>query len=195
MDVNLLNNVAATTYQTKTESPKTKSNEKTEVKDKNEEAAVYEKSDESNTAKKSHKPDRKAVNRMRAETESKMSSFANLVGKLFNKQGMTFDDSISFLKDAVKSGQKFDPEVVKKAQEDVADDGYFGVEKTSERILGFAKALAGSDPKQAEKLRKAVEKGFKEAEKQWGGELPEICQKTYDKVMEGFDKWSEDSDK
>ena len=39
-----------------------------------------------------------------------------------------------------------------------------------------------------EEMKAAFEKGFKEAEKTWGGELPEICQRTYDKVFEKFDK-------
>lgn len=40
-----------------------------------------------------------------------------------------------------------------------------------------------------EEMRNAVEKGFKQAEKMWGDKLPDISQKTYDKVMETFDKW------
>jgi len=30
-------------------------------------------------------------------------------------------------------------------------------------------------------------KGFKQAEKTWGGELPEISKKTYDAVLKKFD--------
>ena len=36
-------------------------------------------------------------------------------------------------------------------------------------------------------MRKAFEKGYKQAEKTWGGELPEISKQTYDAVMKGFD--------
>ena len=37
-------------------------------------------------------------------------------------------------------------------------------------------------------MKDAFIKGYKQAEKQWGGELPEISKKTYDAVMEKFDK-------
>ena len=36
-------------------------------------------------------------------------------------------------------------------------------------------------------------KGFKEAEKAWGGKLPEISQKTYDEVLKRFDEWENES--
>ena len=67
---------------------------------------------------------------------------------------------------------------------------WWGVNQTSERILSFAKALTGGDPDKIEEMREAFEKGFKEATKSWGKELPEISQKTYDAVMKGFDEWA-----
>ena len=75
------------------------------------------------------------------------------------------------------------------AQKDVSEDGYWGVEKTAGRILDFAKALAGDDLDKLNTMKDAVKKGFKIAEDLWGGELPEISGKTYDRVMEGFDEW------
>jgi hypothetical protein len=36
-------------------------------------------------------------------------------------------------------------------------------------------------------MRSAFEKGFKEATKTWGKELPDISKQTYDAVMKGFD--------
>lgn len=79
------------------------------------------------------------------------------------------------------------------AQEDVSEDGYWGVKQTSERILDFAKALTGGDPSKIDEMKAAFEKGFKAAEKLWGGELPEISQKTYDAVMKGFEEWKNPS--
>ena len=69
----------------------------------------------------------------------------------------------------------------------MSEDGYWGVKQTSGRILDFAKALAGDDPEKMEKMRSAFEKGYKMAEKTWGGELPEISKQTYEAVMKGFD--------
>lgn len=81
------------------------------------------------------------------------------------------------------------------AQADIADDGYWGVNQTSDRILDFAKALTGGDPDQIEKMREAFEKGFKQATGTWGKELPSISSRTYDAVMEKFDKWAEEAKK
>lgn len=61
------------------------------------------------------------------------------------------------------------------------------MKQTSGRILDFAKALTGGDPDKVEDMRKAFEKGYKQAEKTWGGELPDISKQTYDAVMKGFD--------
>ena len=76
------------------------------------------------------------------------------------------------------------------AQKDIADDGYWGVNQTSDRIIEFAKALVGDDPEKAEQMRAAFEKGFKAATKSWGKELPSISQRTYDAVMSKFDDWA-----
>ena len=43
------------------------------------------------------------------------------------------------------------------------------------------------------KMQEAMEKGFKQATKTWGRDLPEISSKTYDAVMDKFDKWAEES--
>ncbi|MDE5825047.1 MAG: hypothetical protein K2H91_10270, partial [Lachnospiraceae bacterium] len=66
--------------------------------------------------------------------------------------------------------------------------GYCVVKQTSDLIVSFATALAGNDSKQLEKMRDSFLKGYKQAEKTWGGKLPEISQKTYDAVLEKLDK-------
>ena len=82
-----------------------------------------------------------------------------------------------------------DAKTIEKAKQDISEDGYYGVNQTSERILSFAKAIAGDDPKKIQEMRDAVEKGFKKAEQMWGDKLPDISQRTYDKVMSTFDEW------
>ncbi len=81
------------------------------------------------------------------------------------------------------------------AQKDIADDGYWGVEQTAGRILDFAKALAGDDLDKLNEMKEAVEKGFKIAEDLWGGKLPDISGRTYDRVMQGFDEWEKSLNK
>jgi hypothetical protein len=86
-----------------------------------------------------------------------------------------------------------DSETQAAAQEAISEDGYFGVNKTSERIIEFAKALSGGDKSKIESLRNAFEEGFESAKEAFGGELPEISQQTYDKVMQGFDDWAKEA--
>ena len=75
------------------------------------------------------------------------------------------------------------------AQEAISEDGYWGVEQTSQRILDFAKALSGGDASKADLLLDAFKKGFEEATGTWGKELPEISQNTYKAVEEKFAAW------
>lgn len=76
------------------------------------------------------------------------------------------------------------------AQELIAEDGYFGVNKTSERIFKFAIGIAGGDPSRLDAIRGGVEKGFQEALDAFGGWLPDISYDTYDAVMTKLDDWA-----
>lgn len=76
------------------------------------------------------------------------------------------------------------------AQTLIAEDGYFGVDKTSARIVQFAIGLAGNNPARLDTIRQGVEDGFAEAEKAWGGKLPEISYQTLDAIMEKLDDWA-----
>ncbi|EAJ8706603.1 hypothetical protein BTL18_04520 [Campylobacter jejuni] len=61
-------------------------------------------------------------------------------------------------------------------QQLVSEDGFFGVENTASRIADFVIKGGGDD---VEKLKK----GFEQAEKMWGGELPQISQDTIDAAL------------
>ena len=91
-------------------------------------------------------------------------------------------------------GEEITPEMIEEAQADVSEGGFFSVEAVTDRIMSFAKALAEDDPSKAAELKDAFKKGFEEAEKIWGGELPQISQDTYDSVMKAFDEWENGSE-
>ena len=42
---------------------------------------------------------------------------------------------------------------------DIAEDGYWGVNKTSDRLVSMAIALAGGDTDKADELKNAITKG------------------------------------
>jgi len=63
------------------------------------------------------------------------------------------------------------------------DDSYFGVEQTSFRISRFVLENSGNSKNMISSGKKGVTQGFREAEKIWGGRLPEICYETYDTAI------------
>jgi hypothetical protein len=107
----------------------------------------------------------------------------NFVSDVFNKQGL--DTKISTDNGDVDLNN-LDPET---AQDLVADDGYFGVEKTSDRIFKFAVGIAGGDTSRIDAIRNGIDNGFKEALDAFGGWLPDISYDTYDAVMNKLDNW------
>ena len=156
---------------------------------------IYEHSTAAKTSstKKTYTPDTNLVNKLKADAENRASQLRSLVEQMMGKQANTYgnaNDIWSFL----RSGNfTVDPATKAQAQADIAEDGYWGVNQTSDRIIQFANALTGGDPDKIESMREAFKKGYAQAEKTWGGSLPEISQKTYDAVMEKFDKLAADA--
>lgn len=79
------------------------------------------------------------------------------------------------------------------AQALIADDGYFGVEQTSDRIVDFAISMAGGDPSRLAAMKEGVTKGFNQALEAFGGWLPDISHNTFDAVMNKLDSWAENA--
>lgn len=153
---------------------------------------VYEPSKTSTSSKKSGKADSATIAKLKADADARLSQLKGIVEQLITKQGKAANSASmwsQFRQGILDGSITVDEATAKQAAEDISEDGYWGVKQTSERILDFAKALSGGDASKAEELRSAVEKGFKEAAKLWGGDLPEISQQTHDAVMKGFDQW------
>ncbi len=140
--------------------------------------------------KKTYKQDPKIIAQLKADAEARTQQLQNIVNQLFTKQGMTFDIANGNNLKQMFEGIEVDAATKAQAQADIAEDGYWGVKQTSERIFDFAKALTGGDPDKMEDMRKAFEKGFKQATSAWGDELPEISQKTYGAVQSLFDEYA-----
>ncbi len=105
------------------------------------------------------------------------------------KQGAAIGNADSMWQFLAGGNFTVSADVKAQAQADIAEDGYWGVEQTSDRILDFAKALSGSNPEKADELLAAFKKGFSQATKSWGKTLPDISQRTYDAVIKKFDAW------
>ena len=77
---------------------------------------------------------------------------------------------------------------VDEAKDLVSDEGFFGVTQTSKRVSEFAFNISGDNVALLQEARKGLVKGFEEAEKLWGGELPAISYETQEKTLEFVDK-------
>ncbi len=149
---------------------------------------IYEPSAEGKQA--AAKADRSAlVAQLKEVNESRIKQMEDLVHKMISDQGKTLGQAESIWSFLAKGDFTVDAQTKAQAQKDIAEDGYWGVEQTSKRIFDFAMALTGGDAEKMEKMRGAFEKGFKEATKTWGKELPEISQKTYGAVQSLFDEY------
>lgn len=149
---------------------------------------VYEKdSNTSNTVTK--KTDYALVNKLKQDAEQRTAQLRSLVEKMMTKQGAAIGTADSMWNFLAKGDFEVDAATKAQAEKDIAEDGYWGVEQTSDRILDFAKALSGGDPEKADEMLEAFKKGFEQATGSWGKELPDISQRTYDAVVKKFDAW------
>ena len=173
------------TYKTNSAKPAEKTENK---KEENNSGVVYEPSSSATTGSVSKKPDANLVAKLKADSDARISQMKSLVEQMISKQGQTLGKTDSIWSFLASGNCTVDAATKAQAQKDIADDGYWGVEQTSSRIVDFATALAGSDPKQLEKMRDAFKKGFDNATSTWGKSLPDISQRTYQAVMDKFDK-------
>ncbi|MDO8959322.1 MAG: hypothetical protein Q7U85_06285 [Rhodocyclaceae bacterium] len=106
----------------------------------------------------------------------------DLMVQLFEKLGLSTSIDIGDGKTADLQSM-----TVEDAQNLIADNGYWGVEQTSSRIVDFAVGQIGNDPSKLDKIREAIMNGFNSAKEAFGGQLPDISQKTIDAVMSKLD--------
>jgi hypothetical protein len=91
------------------------------------------------------------------------------------------------LKDIGYEGKPITELSTEEASELVSEEGFFGIAQTSQRVADFVFSFAGNDVDILEQGREGIVKGFEEAEKMWGGELPQISHDTQAKTLELID--------
>lgn len=156
-------------------------------------AAVYEKGQQPEE-KKVYQRDNATIDRLIAEAEKRTQQFRDLVQKLLVQQGQTVNEATNIYELLREGKVEVDADTRAQAQKDIAEDGYWGVEQTSERMVSFAKALTGGDASKADEMIEAVKKGFEQATKAWGGTLPEISQRTLDATISKLEAWRDGKD-
>jgi len=130
------------------------------------------------------------INRLWSETNYAIDAIRKLVQSMLGVEAATGQGFW-----VARAGGKFQLNEADRAQAQqlISEDGFFGVKQTSARIMDFAKALVGegADEKQIENMRAAVQKGFDEVARMFGGfdKLPDVTKQTYDTIMKAFDDW------
>ena len=166
----------------------------------NESSVVFDKSENKKTDSANQIYNKDAVvAKLKADQQSRLESMQNLVEKLLNKQKGTFDianllqqDDVSGLNLSAtfeEAAKNADPETIKAAQESISEDGYWGVNKTSDRLVSMAIALSGGDTEKADEMMAAIQKGYDRATAAWGKDLPDICKDTLEATKQKMEDW------
>ena len=120
--------------------------------------------------------------------EIRISSKENFTdqGKSYEKLSL-LELNISYLE--IESGTDSAPLKPKApASLDIFNNSYWGVEQTAERLASFVINGAGDDLEKMRQGRDGIIRGFKEAEKMWGGQLPDISYETLNRALEAIDQ-------
>ena len=182
-------------YQTTVAKTDTKAKTEDAAEKKAEVGATYEKSAETTKAsysinKMSEEDRAKLVEQLKADQASREASFLNIIQQTLGGQVKTFAMTSEEMWKKLASGDFTVDEATKKqAQEDISEDGYWGVKQTSQRLFDFASALAGDDPEKMKTIQEAMQKGFDEATKTWGKDLPDISKNTLEAANKLFEDY------
>ena len=194
MDINKISQIMTANYEAskvnKEEEKKSTESLSEKLKEQDESiAAEYTKSAPTTTVEQAIKHDNVTIEKLKAEAELRTSQLRSVVEKMMLKQGQQFT-TLSDAFDMIEEGIiTVDDEVAKEAQEEISEDGYWGVNQTSDRLFSFAKALAGNNPANADKMLEALQKGYDAATASWGGELPELCKQTLEATQKKLTEW------
>lgn len=197
MSVNAVNNTtAAQTYSAEyTTAKKTAETTEAAQSTATETGAVYEASEKQETKaaysvnKMSAEERASLVSQLKAEAENRQNQFVSMIQKMLSEQTNAYGQANDIWQFLASGKVTVDPATKAQAQADIAEDGYYGVTQTSERIFDFACALAGDDVEKMKEMQAAFQKGFEQAEKTWGGKLPDISYQTQDAVNKKFEAY------
>ena len=131
-----------------------------------------------------------AIDRLWNETNHAANAIRKLVASMLGKNDASGQ---GFWAVRAGGGFKLSEADRAQAQQMISEDGFFGVKQTTARIMDFAKALVGegASGEQIDSMRAAVQKGFDEVARMFGGfdNLPGVSKDTYSAIMKAFDDW------
>ena len=134
------------------------------------------------------------VNVRSLEYAQKNTEAQDLLTNIFNNKevfnfldGASTEDGLD-LKSIGYDGKPITQLSVNEAKDLISEEGFFGVDQTSQRVASFSMSLSSDNVEYLKEARKGLVKGFEEAEKLFDGKLPEISYETQEKTLELVDK-------
>ena len=129
------------------------------------------------------------VQQMREDAAKREQQFFDIVNRSLSEQNTAFGKSMNFSQLFASGRIRATAGEIAQARADVGEDGYFGVKQTSARLFDFASALAGDDEGQMRRMQAAMQRGFNQAARAWGGALPSISNDTLSAANKLFEDY------
>jgi len=85
------------------------------------------------------------VAKLKSDSQRQIDSFKSMVQDMFQKQGLAVKNSDDIWSMFASGNYTVDQATADKAKSLISEDGYWGVDQTSDRIFEMAKALSGGD--------------------------------------------------
>ena len=183
LSINSVSNTYKDTSVNKVKSEKATS-DKVTTSEAETQGVVYEKSDATATTKTDYSA---IVKQLKAEQETRKQQLMDLVLSTLKGQGKSFSLANGLAE--IFENLEVDEKTIAQAKEDISEDGYWGINQTSDRLVSMAQALCGGDKSKADEMINAIKKGYEQATKAWGKELPEICSQTLDATIGKMEAW------
>ncbi len=134
------------------------------------------------------------IESLKAQADAATENLRKLVEELILKQNKNYKASEETpLKNLVENAE-LSVDDIEAAKQAVSEDGEYGVKAVSDRLVKFAISVSGGDKAKLSGLISAIDEGFAAAKKAWGGELPDICQQTYDETMRKLNEWAKEEE-
>ncbi|UTJ05498.1 hypothetical protein [Arcobacter roscoffensis] len=102
-------------------------------------------------------------------------------------EGRKFEKTLT-LEEMGYTGKPISQLSKEEAKELLSNEGFFGSEETSKRLVKFVEDLTGNEPQALKESRQGIEDGFFEAQKLFQQELPNVSKETESKTLDIIDK-------
>jgi hypothetical protein len=138
------------------------------------------------TFEKSHTYDAEKATSLKETLTAQQTILKDKLMSMISEQTGIYNLSINNTKFQVSD------EEIEWAKQAIAEGGEYSVDAVASNIMDMAKALSGNNSEYISLLKSAVDMGFSEAAKVFGGNMPDITSDTYNEIMKRFDEWEQE---